>query len=161
MNRVGALLLLCTACGEAVVGPSADAGAELTALDSASEAHDSFAEGRLTTCTAADGLAVCGGSARCEASDGCNPVAPTGLLGSCDGSAEPCLTEQQYPAGEVGVGCALVPDGDICIYRGLFAPFDLGALMADNGNTAVLSYADHGIWTGASLPIPSSCPAAR
>jgi hypothetical protein len=68
---------------------------------------------------------------------------------------EPCV---QGLTSEINIGCLLTPDGDICVYDFLYAPYDLGTLMSKNGGAADVTYADHGAWTGAPLPAPAACP---
>jgi hypothetical protein len=67
-----------------------------------------------------------------------------------------------FNGSDCGRSCT---DGSICVkeFSGgasyFCAPFDLGILFAQNGGGDRVRYADMGLWTGAPLPEPSTCPA--
>jgi hypothetical protein len=163
MVRAPIVCLLCSACGAQALAPPGDGGTHDSEADhSAADRSEtdtgveSGSDGGWTQCAAPGDLAVCGGPRRCKSSNGCGPLSPGGHLGSCESSmVEPCV---QGLTSEINIGCLLTPDGDICVYDFLYAPYDLGTLMSKNGGAADVTYADHGAWTGAPLPAPAACP---
>jgi hypothetical protein len=132
-------------------GVAGDSGATRDA--GGTEAGDAW-----TQCVAPSGASVCGGPAQC-------PVG-TSTCETCfapmQGVLEPCVT-----AGS-GDSCVAPPDGEICY--SLYDPppdsnplwmstsYDVGVLFDKGGASSRLRYADFGLWTGDSLPTPSTCP---
>jgi hypothetical protein len=159
MLRPAMLCMLCSGCGGLAVATQAEGGVpDGSTVDA--QTKDAVADGAgdaWTQCSAPGGVAVCGGPSGCPSSNGCFSLSPNGASGSCDsGSIEPCITGFG-PA--FNVSCHKPPDGAICVYDAFFGPYSLGVLMAEHGGADELSYADHGLWTGAPLPAPASCPA--
>ena len=142
-------------CGGTIGGPdggdsgSSDGPADQTSLDG---------DGGWTNCTSPTKQQVCDGPNACA-------------HGACDcpvtGKDSPNAVHACYdsPGFAAANGCKWANDGFICVAPDDSAPdfffdaeFDMGVLFASNGAADRVRYADFGLWTGAALPEPVTCP---
>jgi hypothetical protein len=143
-------LALSSAGCESQVSGDRDGGGGGSA--SASASASSSSGGKWTKCSSPEGFRLCGGPNHCS----CNfCYVPYKEVGVCNNSA---LSADSHWLPNV-----VSPDGGVYIDGygdGIFesAPFDLGVLMAKAGGANRVRYADLGLWTGAELPSPASCP---
>jgi hypothetical protein len=154
---------LLSACGghaSAVAGPDA-------ATDAKFEPESgTAADAGWTQCTSPEGYAVCGGPSQCSAtSTACSQCGNPVLGAMTDGGLNACVNSALLTSeGDAAQLCwEACPDGAVCV--DLFqdatyfcAPYDLGVLFAKNGAADQVRYADMGLWTDASLPLPTTCP---
>jgi hypothetical protein len=159
-----ALVLFGHGCGSAVEssgGPGSTGGGGGAATGGHDAGADAAADAGFTSCSTPSGFRICGGPARCSAKD----------LG-CD-----CLDQKLAAQGEP-IACAsgndawvkfgahdvMCPDGTLMaewagLDNGFFcAPYEIGVLFDHLGFSKAVRYADYGLWTGAALPEPTSCP---
>lgn len=153
-------LLVCFAgCGGVVsgAGDAGDGGA-----DGVLAPDGTTIDGGWTTCTSPDGFGVCDGPNHCPASACSDGVCPWQGFVS-DDVARGCLNALDVSESP----CESAPDGLICFQNdprpesnGSFwaTAFNVGVLLAQNGGSNFVRYADFGVWTGEPLPEPTTCP---
>jgi hypothetical protein len=162
-----ASLFLACGCGGVASAPgeAPDAGADRVVVPDGAGLADT-SEAGWTQCTAPEGYAVCGGPDGCAQDSaacgtcgfaiGNGPPPPANVVNACVNA----VLGEYGPSNGCWNACS---DGSICVDefdKGSFscAPYDLGVLFAKNGAGDRVRYADMGLWTGAALPEPSSCP---
>lgn len=153
------LILWFFGCGGVVSGvtDAGDGGADgALPLDAAADAG-------WTACTSPDGFAVCDGPNQC-------PASLCGSAGVCPypGTVSDSVPRACGSALEVSESpCESAPDGLICFQsdprpesNGFFwaTAFNVGVLLAQNGGSNFVRYADFGLWTGDPIPEPTTCP---
>lgn len=129
-------------------GTSSDGGLDGGKIDSS----DAGADVGWTPCAAPSGVSICGGPADCPLTAACGECLPGPFS---PGDVVPCVLSLSTDV------CLAPVDGDICIdVQGVWlgAKYDEGVLFAMNGAGAMARYADFGLWSGATLPVPSDCP---
>jgi len=123
----------------------------------------------FTNCTTPDGFGICGAKTPCPSGPdrpGC--LACFGAGNVCDSCAPNDIGDGLgicLPSSPSGEACPKGDDGFVCwdphatgpILAGLAIPYSLGVLLA-RYRPERLRYADLGLWTGAPLPIPTTCP---
>ena len=154
------------ACGGAILGEQSSGDAGVTASDGAA-----LPDG-WTACTSPNGAIVCGGPQQCDDAcpdDSCLNANSDGGLRLCDypgASSSPVL-----PGLDPSVDCHECEDGNVCFdpapklwmkpdpiaFISCGIP-DYGTLYEANGYGAYVSYADHSTYTGAPLPVETTCP---
>jgi hypothetical protein len=111
-------------------------------------------------CVSVSGFAVCGGPNDCfppspqtmQSACGDCSLSPDFSVTLCLNSAVPNLSSSAFADdGEVYVEDALQGQWDAY-------PYEVGALFAANGAADRVRYADWYLWSGAPLPVPTSCP---
>jgi hypothetical protein len=170
------LVAVTASCGGgATVGPDRDAAGDGRAFDASLGVG---LDAGWTQCTSPGELAVCGGPYHCPTHSatcpiGCgipmvSPMGSAGDSGTSDAALNVCLNDELLDAGFNGLSFLdACRDGMILVqYSGNggstwgCSPFDLGVLFAKNGGSGQVRYADFGLFTGAPLPGPESCPDA-
>jgi hypothetical protein len=154
--------LAVVSCGGRELGSVRDGGS--SSLDAST--GDGGPDAGWSQCSAPGGLEVCRGPASCSTGSSTCSVCADDLFGmpSPPGSLSVCANPAWQATSGKSCG-SFCSDGSICVSElsgapdSFFcAPYDLGVLFAQNGASDRVRYADMATWTGAPLPIPSTCP---
>jgi hypothetical protein len=159
------LLLGLSSCAP-TVGATSDAtsGGGGASTGSGSATGGGGAAGHWTQCSSPEGFAVCNGPHDCPDTPQSGPT--TGCHCATAGKELALCLNEALDQPPFGFGATYVcPDGAIRVNVDPDAPtayfclsFDIGILFAKNGAADRVRYADWGLWTGAAIPEPTTCP---
>ncbi len=147
--------VLAVACGQVANGN--DSGV----AEGGSDSDNVLVDAGWTQCTSPDNIGICGGPSRCVPPNcpECYPQTVTDQIGPCGSPyLSPVIFPQVCHPGLADRACTTWRAADGGILEWLNSEFNYGALLAQNGDSADVRYADMGTWTVNTIPDPPSCP---